>query len=90
MTDTPNDAGAEPRQLSRADLASLSPAEIVRAKEQGRLRDVMAGVEVTDSGLDAPPAQLTREALRSMSAAEIVQARADGRRTSLLQGETPA
>jgi hypothetical protein len=36
-----------PEQLTRADLTSLSPAEIVQARRDGRLAALMAGSEPT-------------------------------------------
>jgi hypothetical protein len=36
-------ANAGPSQLSRAELASMSPAQVNEALEQGRLNDVLAG-----------------------------------------------
>lgn len=36
-------ANAGPSQLSRAELASMSPAQVNEALEQGRLTDVLAG-----------------------------------------------
>lgn len=66
-------------QLNREDLNSMSPPEIVQARSEGRLNQVLGRpVPVPTEG------QLSRTDLVGMSPAAIVQAKAEGRLNALL------
>lgn len=74
------------RQLDRADLASMSPAEIEAAREAGQL-DQLLGRPVNDI---PDTGQLTREHLAHMSPEQIIDAQQDGRLDDLLaRGTAP-
>lgn len=80
-------------QLTRADLENMTPAQIVQAREDGRLRRILAPVP---SGELAGPelrirqlendgiTQLTRADLKTMSTRQITEARREGRLTRIL------
>ncbi|MFD7499928.1 hypothetical protein [Streptomyces sp. NPDC059850] len=80
----PASASAEPAndgQLSRADLADMSPAEINQARSEGRLNQVLGRpvpVPVPAEG------QLSRADVDRMSPADIVKAKREGRLDALL------
>lgn len=68
------------RQLTRADLAGLTAAEIEAAREAGQLDQLLGRPvhQVPDTG------QLTREHLQHMSPEQIVEAQQAGRLDDLL------
>jgi hypothetical protein len=78
-----------PKQLSRSDLATMTPAEIVAADERGQLRALAEGkdpstyVGIPDEG------QLSLSDLQRMSYAEIVAAE-DAGRFDVALGKRPA
>lgn len=87
-----------PSQLTREELASMSPADIVAAKRDGRLDLILGRTVTADEVLDtidqrdgqdeaqdeAQDGQLTRQDLASMSPEAIVKAKRDGRLDGLL------
>ncbi|MET7858812.1 hypothetical protein ABZS81_16645 [Streptomyces sp. NPDC005318] len=74
-------------QLTREDLDGLSPAEIMKAKREGKL-DALLGpgsnAHRNAINADPDPNQFTAEDLDGMSPAEIVSAKRAGRLDALL------
>ena len=84
------DSGLGPAvQLTRAQLSELTPAEILRAKEAGQLRDLLQGPAKADPvEIPSPDSgsinQITREQIKAMSPDQILAAREAGQLASLL------
>ncbi|MBC2867319.1 hypothetical protein [Streptomyces mexicanus] len=67
-------------QITEDELTTMSPHEIVEARDAGRLNQIL-GLPVRDIPADG---QLTQENLDQMTPTEIVQARDAGRLDRLL------
>lgn len=74
--------------VTREELRTMAPAEIIAAKQQGRLADLLAGV--TAEPASPPDGQLSRAELSQLSAAEIATAKAEGHLSWLLSGGADA
>lgn len=70
-------------QLTRADLAGMSPEEINEARHEGKLNELMGGTPPVDTSGDE---QLTLAAVRQMTPDQIIEARRTGRLDALLSG----
>ncbi|MGW1730109.1 hypothetical protein [Streptomyces sp. NPDC001999] len=64
-------------QVTREELADMTPEQIVTAKREGRLNSLLGRAVVGDG-------ELTREDLDGMSPADIVSAKRAGRLDALL------
>jgi len=68
------------KQLTRADLAGMSAAEIVEAQEAGRLKDLLSGTGTAAPAEEEPPeGQLSRKDMLKLTPEQPNQARADGK-----------
>lgn len=77
-------------QYSRADLARMTPHQIVEAKAAGHLEALLSGQDPQgEHHQPQPPAQLCRDDLKSMSPRQIVEAKLAGKLADLLSGIDP-
>ncbi len=78
---------AAPRQLTRDDVKNMKPDEIVQAKADGRLDDLLSP-KANPAGPRDELRPFTRDDLKQMSATEITEARAAGLLNHLLSGDS--
>ncbi len=75
---------SEPRQRSRAELKTMTPTEILAARDRGELSELLGQKKPTKA--PAESGQLTREDLASMSPEQVLEARDRGDLNHLLKG----